>query len=273
MSAPSVSQLPLLERQSIVIVPDAVLDADHDLYLRERDSEKLNTRPWPWAKFKAKERDRALHAVAEAYEDGVQLLPVRASEASDLVLPVGHPLPATVYVASPAQPMRYYPAADFHRRVFEHKFAEAIRLVMALGAIDFRVHWERGWRDNLAVDAERSVKKLAGVRGEVHGSRSRDQELLFEGTMIPSEPRLPQDLVWYHHEPTWQAIGASRLENNLRELKLFVRSAENYNIDAMFEAKLLRRKVLGLGGEFTKHVETTWRIEGTFGEPPKRRRW
>lgn len=274
LNARQLLDVPSIERQQIVVFPDSVVDADHDLYLRTRESDKVDGTPWPWVKFKTRERDRGLHAVAEAYEDGVALLPVRASDATGLNLPAGHPLPRTVYVASPADPARYYPTADFHRKVFEHKFAEAVRLIMALGATDFRVQWERGWKDDLAIEVERSVKKVGNARAAVNASSSRDQSLLFEGHMAPgSSPRLPEGLVWYHHEPTWQAVAESRLNNRLTELKLFVRSAEDYNVNADFVAKVLGQKVFGLGGEFARHVETTWRIEGSFADPPKRQWW
>lgn len=273
MSPHPVVDLPLLERQHIVVFPDSVMDADHDLYLRTRSPDKVDGTPWPWVNFKGKERDRGLHAIAEAHSDGVSLLPVRASEACDLEVPVGHPLPRTVYAASPAHPTRYYPTADFHRRVFESKFAEAVRLIMALGAREFRVEWERGWRDDLAAEVELSVKKVANVRGSLEASAAREQSLLFEAHMVPGPPRLPEGLIWYHHEPTWQAVAEGRLNNRMTELRLFVRSTEDYNVNAEFVTKVLRRKVFGLGGEFTRHVETTWRIEGTFEDAPRGHWW
>ncbi len=38
----------------------------------------------------------------------------------------------------------YYPAAQFHRRMFEHKLNEALKL-MGLGAIEINVEHHSGW--------------------------------------------------------------------------------------------------------------------------------
>ncbi len=60
------------------------------------------------------------------------------TESRVLRLDQGHPLRNILYVGHPAKPDLYFPAAEFHRRVFEHKFVEAVTLLTSLGARDDR---------------------------------------------------------------------------------------------------------------------------------------
>src|SRR5262249_36015264 len=57
-------------------------------------------------------------------------------ETKALKFPPGQPRELVVYIGHPAMENVYYPAAQFHRMTFEHKFSEAIKLLMALGATE-----------------------------------------------------------------------------------------------------------------------------------------
>src|SRR5262245_39354888 len=73
-------------------------------------------------------------AAARARDSGVDVLTVASTEAASLTFPPGHPRDEVLYVGHPAVPTTYYAAAGFHQLTFEHKFAEAVELVMDLGA-------------------------------------------------------------------------------------------------------------------------------------------
>ena len=50
-----------------------------------------------------------------------------------------------MYVGHPVDPTTYVPVADFHRFLFEHKVAEALRLIRSLGAVTVEVVRVEGW--------------------------------------------------------------------------------------------------------------------------------
>ncbi|MEJ7783469.1 MAG: hypothetical protein WKF96_01615 [Solirubrobacteraceae bacterium] len=273
-------ELPYGERRGVIVVPDALLTPParrepqtppHEATRRQRAlgivRDRLPVR-------RAEPANPTLQVLAELREDGVLIRPVPQSQARALDLPVGHPLPDVVYVGNPAN-RRYYPAADFHRKVFEHKFAEAVRLVMALGATRMTVQWERGWRKELSADLDSPLHGLARAVGSARATADRSSSLLFEANLLGGEPSLPTDLVWYDHEPTWRSVADGRLKHGLSDFSLTVRSTEDYGINGDFAAKVRRKKLLTLGGEFTAHTETSWRIDGVFAEtpPPRSRRW
>src|SRR3954454_15688979 len=123
-------ELPYGTRQRIVVVPDDVLEAEND----PGDVDGRDQRRGPWGVLRRDPRHPTLKALKEAEDDGLRLLPVRQSYVGELDMPIGHPLPNVVYIGSPAVAERYYPIADFHVRVFEERFGEAMLLLMALGA-------------------------------------------------------------------------------------------------------------------------------------------
>ena len=79
----------------------------------------------------AKRAIEAWGRVNQSINDNIRL--VSLSEAQDIEFPPGHPQIDELYVGHPAAMNRYYPAWDFHRAVFEHKFAEAITFAYGAG--------------------------------------------------------------------------------------------------------------------------------------------
>jgi hypothetical protein len=216
-------------------------------------------------------RHPTLKALKEADEDGLRLLPVRQSHVGQLDMPIGHPLPNVVYIGSPAVAERYYPMADFHVRVFEERFGEAMRLLMALGAERMTVRSEHGWKRDISASIEAPIKRVLKNRAQLRIGSRRDRSLVFEAELVPATmPEVPTGLVWFNHEPTWQAVAEGRARYGLQDFRLHVTSREDFGINADLASTIRRRKVLSLGGGFTQQVDTSWLLEGAFGEAPKR---
>ena len=270
----ALTALPLTERQQIVVVRDGALGQDQEsraVHLRPGNlADRLKRRlPGQGDEGESSALDPRVQSVRDLRDEGVLMLPVRASDALELRMPVGHPRVGVVYVSDPADSSRYWPAAEFHKRVFEHKFAEAARLVMALGVETMRVHSKRGWGGELAVGL---LVPLPGLKrqAKLGTSAEREQDILFEARLQPSQaPALPDGLVWYSQEPSWQMVAAGRLAHGLTEFELKVEWTDDYGINAAFQDKVRRKKLLDLGGDFLAHKSTLWTIEGTFASSPE----
>ena len=117
----------------------------------------------PYALIAAKALDRSL----ERSSIKGHLLVLKSSEAAALRFPVGHPRNKVVYVGHPIDPVTYIPMAHFHTFLFEHKVAEALRLMRSLGADSVDVVRVEGW-DPLAFGYGSG---LAGVCRGVLGIR------------------------------------------------------------------------------------------------------
>ena len=260
------------ERQQIVVVPDDVFEQvpapliDGSTGAVGRMSYGVRRRLPPQVPGSINRSvDARLQAVNQLREDGVPILPVTSHQASALELPIGHPRIGLIYVSDPADPRRYWPAAEFHRRVFEHKFAEAARLLMALGACSMQVRSERGWSGEMAAGMLAPIRGVLSRSARASATAERSSEMLLEASLEPSgPPEIPSGLIWYHQEPSWRMVAEGRMHRGLSEFALRVDSTEDYGLNADFEVRARRVKLLQLGGEFTAHKATTWVIEGRF---------
>lgn len=194
-----------------------------------------------------------------------RVLPITYDEARTLTVPLGHPVFDTVYAAHPAQHEVYYPLAQFHRLAFEHKFAEALRLVTSLGASLVRVVAVQGWtREFLSgLDVGDALGAArAGVHVEMESGRRRKLE--YSATLAGhTDPRLPSGMVWYPHEEAWREMARQRLEHGLRSFELTVAYHDDYAVTAEL-ATSLKGVGLQIGGEFKQHESTVWVIIGEF---------
>jgi len=203
--------------------------------------------------------------IAKLGHEGSPVLAIPRTEAAKLRFLPGHPRNDVLYVAHPAIPEVYYPMAAFHRLTFEHKFAEAIRLLMALGAKTIEVEHVAGW------SAEFSAKIGAGippthVEAEISAksSNASKRRLLFQASLEGTDtPSLPANLVWFHHEPTWQQIAEGRVKYGLKDFVLSVSYEDDFGINAGLKMKATKVG-LEIGGEFEDHESTIWRIVGKF---------
>ena len=149
------------DRQLVVVLPDEVVEAARKAEAAAKTSKK--SVDWPDIAVAVSRSlagglvsavveltAEALAAWASARERGLNIRQVGKSEVSQLVFPPGHPRTGVLYVGHPAMPNVYFTVASFHRVAFEHKFAEAVDLLMHLGASEIRVEHVRGWSREFA---------------------------------------------------------------------------------------------------------------------------
>ena len=192
------------------------------------------------------------------------ILRITRSEAAPLALPPGHPRERTLYVAHPTNPKLYYAAASFHRLAFEHKFAEAMDLLMHLGAKTIRVEHVQGWSRDFAANLTVPLRAV-NVDAKADGHTSENAKLLYEAQLDGGHaPVLPSGMVWYPHEPTWQSVAQARMKFGLRDFSLTLIYDEDFGVNASLETQVTGLG-LQLGGKFNSHESTVWRFAGTFG--------
>ena len=205
------------------------------------------------------------NAWRRAREDGIKLLQIGQSESTAVKFPPGHPRDKVMYVGHPVNPTVYYTASQFHRVTFEHKFSEAIKLLMNLGATNIRVEHLHGWSKDFAANLS---TPLSGVGGGISIGAGAEREsasgLLFEAALEGGlDPKLPDGLVWYSHEPTWQSVADGRLNFGLKNFSLNVSYEDDFGINAGLKVKAMSAG-FDLGGRFEDHTETVWKIQGQF---------
>jgi hypothetical protein len=207
----------------------------------------------------------SLRAWARATESGVKILPIGKTAAAAITFPPGHPRNGVLYIGHPTMATVYYPMADFHRVTFEHKFCEAIELLMSLGARQIRVEHVTGWSKDFSTRIFVPLGQASGSATMEAGRHSANQRtVLYEASLVGTDnPTIPENLVWYKHEPTWQTVLKGRIKFGMKDFSLSVAYEDDFGINAGLKAQVANAG-LDLGGKFEDHQSTVWRLEGKF---------
>lgn len=267
----TVHSRPYSERQMIVVTDDDVAEA---LYRAETKSlESWGVNSWlevvsrillPPSFILEELAMEAIKAWKRARENKIPIVHIGKSEAAGLKFPPGHPRDSVVYIGHPALSDVYYTIADFHRVTFEHKFSEAINLLMHLGATNIRVEHVRGWSDNFSSRLSVALGQTFTATGEFDQARHSHSQLLYEATLPgTATPELPDSLIWYFHETTWQSIAMGRLRFGLQEFALSVTYEDDYGVNSGLKTSV-EKAGFDLAGNFEDHEATTWRVVGKF---------
>lgn len=266
MDSDEVIALPYDERR-IVVVTDKVPPAVDKPKLWEVATKLIG---FGWGGVGVAAAVVAVEIVTDFREGGEHVVPIQFDTARGLRFPPGHPRRKVVYIGHPVDAGSYIPAADFHRFLFEHKVAEALRLVRSLGAKTVEVVAVEGWDSSTAAKLGISLPtSVAGVEVKAnaeHGDKaSKGYEVLTSMKMAPTgEPAIPTDLVWTPHEPLWSELAQARVESGLSEIVIDIRSTDDFGVNAGLKT-LINKTGLDAGGEFVEHTKTTWRLDATFG--------
>jgi hypothetical protein len=226
-----------------------------------------------------------------AKRDGVPIRMVEKSLIGQFHLLPGHPRDNMVYAGHPAIPKYYIPLAEFHQIVFQHKFSEAISMLMNLGAKNLHVRYVKGLglehllsqgvvsaapikteaaenRGRAIMDAYKNMLKSSpiGTAGFEDLKANIEQVVLLRtAPRMTIPPRLPFNMAWYMFEPTWQWVGEGRMKFGLKEFIIDFNYNEDYDINSSLREKLVKAG-FHVGTEFAVHVPTLWRIFGEFWE-------
>lgn len=222
--------------------------------------------PGPYIARKAAEKAAEAFMRDDSTTDfDVPVMMIGQTEAESLKFPPGHYKDNTVYVGHPLMAEVYYPLAEFHRFLFEHKVTEAIRLLMSLGAKNILVEHETGWSKEFAGNLSLPIpqaKMTASISAS--GKKQSDSCILFRATLKGSDkPILPPELLWFPHEATWRQVAEGRIKYGLQEFSLVVSYTDDFGINANLAAKLTDID-LAIGGQLQKYKKTKWKIEGIF---------
>ena len=270
----SILSLPYSDRQLIVISDDELIAETKKkgrLAVQGKEGVRwgeivsaaiLDLVPLPFTRTLQVAAQEALRAWGKARDSGLKVLPVGKNEAEGISFPPGHPREGILYIGHPAMPHVYYTMADFHRVTFEHKFSEAIEVLMSLGATWIKVEHVQGWSNEFSSRisiplADASVSAKGGTK------TSSGRKLLYEANLPGVAASLPDDLVWYTHQPTWKSIALGRLKYGLTDFSMSVSYDDDFGINAGLKLSVAKTG-LDVGGSFEDHVSTTWHLEGKF---------
>lgn len=155
--------------------------------------------------------------------------------------PVGHPLEGEFYARHPLRSDLYLLIENYHQQLFQDRFGELKDLLAALGAAEIEIEATEGLGRQMlsAYQSELSgsdsvVTGAAASSGTSESEQTRTANIRtvrYRMRLSPSRaPHLPNDLVWFPHEPTWQRVASTALSGACKELSVEFRMSDEYAV-------------------------------------------
>lgn len=192
-----------------------------------------------------------------------------------------------LYIAHPFQKGMYIPYVNHEIAFFQDKMHELSILLQALGAEEIAISWVKGRRVqelenssfNIAGGAS-AANKFAGsaeysTRKHQENKDSSDESVMLKITSDPiHKPYVPENMSWYHAEPTWVRMVQQRMQG-MKTYSLQISSksnTESTSIDAESLKVALRVLFVKLKVQveetleriFKKDEETLWKVDVKF---------
>lgn len=210
----------------------------------------------------------------------------------NLKFPISHPNEQTLYAVHPYKENLYFPIIDLDDILFRERIDEFLNFVRCLGAVKINIEFKKGTKINSIEEIEKNLKSKAGreIKGIGYGldvkqgienkfsnSNSEDSALkISQSFPSPKQPPfLPEELLWFNHEPSWQNLYVMRKNGGLLEHKETLTSKEVKKFYSRNEKKLNAEiKALALNSKLESNTqeivqsslseETVWDITIQF---------
>lgn len=148
------------------------------------------------------------------------------SDLSALSFPMGHPKVNEVYVAHSLTTNRYMPIESYQLELIEDRVREFCELAQGLGATEINIECLNSNSNDSTNSGNRNISggasRMSSVHGSGHDEYSRrlieeiSRSISLHQTFQPHKaPALPDNLLWYSGEPSWQRLYRQRMEGGL----------------------------------------------------------
>ncbi len=194
----------------------------------------------------------------------------------EIDFPIGHPVANQLYIGHPYLPHKYLPFENYQLELIEDKVREFCTLAQKLGATEITIEClntsssDGTVSGNMSGNASGQHKVVEGnVSGRLEYSRHLIEELThsinMHQTFTPTQaPILPEGMVWYANEPSWQRLYAQRMEGSLltHEERIETRKSQMVESSEMKEIKgELKSLFASAGLEWSKTEEAKYQMQ------------
>lgn len=175
--------------------------------------------------------ERKLIVPVQSYTDLYQkkLAVVDINNLPAINFPMGHPVENQLYVGHPYIPSKYIPFENYELELIEDKIREFSQIMQYLGATEINIESVNSSSNNK--DSKIDQKLSGGVDYKlVSGSGNAERHItnklledisqhinLHQKFSPKKYPALPENLVWYQNEPSWQRLYSQRMQGALLE--------------------------------------------------------
>ena len=194
----------------------------------------------------------------------------------EIAFPMGHPIANQLYIGHPLLRHKYSPFENYQLELIEDKVREFCSIVQALGATEINIECQNSNSGDYSTNGKRHIEgnaghKMVDVSGSYHNEYSRrlieelNHSIQLHQTFTPSAaPSLPEDLIWYDNEPSWQRLYKQRMTGSLltHEERIETRKSQMVESNEMTEITgEVKTLFSSAGGSWTKNEESKYQIQ------------
>ena len=162
-------------------------------------------------------------------QNHLSVIDIKKLDDSGISFPIGHPVAFQLYVGHPYVARKYLPFDGYDLELIEDKVREFCQLAQCLGATEISIDSLNSSASDQRSDTEQNVSGKVDYRVvSASGTAKRDarrrlmeeisQSISLHQTFKPTtRPYLPEGLVWYPNEPSWQRLYEQRMHGALQQ--------------------------------------------------------
>lgn len=172
-------------------------------------------------------------------QEYLSVLDINKLPDTHIEFPIGHPVAYQLYIGHPYIKQKYIPFENHELELLEDKVREFCQIVQGLGATEIAiecVNSSSSDNDNLSnqnVSGNASYK-VVSASASSHNQSSRhlieeiSKSINLHQRFIPQgKPELPENLVWFPNEPSWQRLYEQRMKGSLLQHEERIETRKN----------------------------------------------
>ena len=172
-------------------------------------------------------------------QEYLSVLDINKLPNTHIEFPIGHPVAYQLYIGHPYIKQRYIPFESHELELIEDKVREFCQIVQGLGATEITIECVNSSSSDNDKRSDQDISgnasyKVVSASGSSHNQSSRHliEEIsksinLHQRFNPQGKPELPDNLVWFPNEPSWQRLYEQRMKGSLLQHEERIETRKN----------------------------------------------
>lgn len=217
-----------------------------------------------------------VNSYTDLCQDYLSVIDIKKLPNSGIVFPIGHPVAYQLYVGHPYVKQKYLPFESYELELIEDKVREFCQLVQCLGATEISIECLNSSSSDRNTNTEQHIEGEASYRvasASAKNDRSQNRHLIDEISQsinlhqkfVPNgKPHLPEGLVWYPNEPSWQRLYNQRMQGTLQQHEERIETRKNRVLEGSELNSIegeFKSLFLAANGQWNKKMEEKFALQ------------
>ena len=217
-----------------------------------------------------------VNSYTDLCQDYLSVIDIKKLPDSGIVFPIGHPVAYQLYVGHPYVKQKYLPFESYELELIEDKVREFCQLVQCLGATEISIECLNSSSSDRNTNTEQHIEgevtyRVASASGKNDRNQSRhlideiSQSINLHQKFVPNgKPHLPEGLVWYPNEPSWQRLYSQRMQGTLQQHEERIETRKNRVLEGSELNSIegeFKSLFLAANGQWSKKMEEKFALQ------------